>query len=781
MDINSIVLQKSNMERERDPHPPPSQPRKRRRPALSCIQCRRRKIKCDRNMPCGQCISSKTSACQYSSDPAPQSKRPRVNGNGQYPATPSTVGHDSPQSTTNPSPGFGAGGVTESVTNRIPLVSTNFWADRTPVVEEGPVPVQGQAIVAPQKTPDPSVQALLDRVHKLEQIISDSETLNDGPTIISSSYVKGPSLRGSLSKTRFFGQSHWMNSFEQFKHMSNFKELGPLSKGGEIFDVLNKCKALGRKTKEYLSAESSIPSGYQEFVPEQDISDRLVNAYFRTFESVYRILHIPTFEEEYESYWKDPAAASMAFVIKLLLVMAIGTCFYEDPILPTSLHPKAQHWIAAAQSWVSAPSEKHRLNIVGLQIHCLLLIARKVNSVDGDLTWISAGSVYHLAMCLGLHRDPVHFPKMGPCQAEMRRRLWATVLELSLQSSQDLGMSPLISTQDYDTELPANIDDVEISESIKKAPTSKPVTTFTRTSIQLSLMRSFCTRLEIAKAINSFRSETSYEETLRLGTTLSAASRSSSALLQSFLASNSEKKPTPFQIKIHDFFTTHFLLALHRPYSIKAKVNPTYYFSRKVCLETSLSLLAPAISLPEQPNSSQPDDWTLLTWTGSGLIKGNYINAYIGLGLELNQQLEEDPPLPLSISAPPPQQVEILRILSGGRDWATNRILRGDTNIKGHVFISCLCGQIEALQKATSTEEGIITEARKSVEHCLQLMKDKLRDQEAKINAEVNRNLSLETGLDGVDWDAVMQDPGVDFELPGEWVFSGWEDINLWV
>lgn len=189
---------------------------------------------------------------------------------------------------------------------------------------------------------------------------------------------------------------------------------------------------------------------------------------------------------------------------------------------------------------------------------------------------------------------------------------------------------------------------------------------------------------------------------------------------------------------------------------MKAQVNPTYYFSRKVCLEASLSLLAPAISLPEQTNSSQPDDWTLLTWTASGLTRGNFIHAYIGLGLELNQQLEEDPPLPLTISTPPPQQVEILRILSSGRDWSTNRIKRGDSNIKGHVFVSCLCGQIEAMQKATSTEEGIVKEARKSVEHCLQLMKDKLRDQEAKARSEVDRTLSVDASLDGVDWEAVV-------------------------
>ncbi|KAK6592897.1 C6 zinc finger domain-containing protein [Botrytis cinerea] len=775
MDINSIVLQTSRM--EGDPPLPPPQPRKRRRPALSCIQCRRRKIKCDRNMPCGQCISSKTSECQYSSDPAPHSKRSRVNENGQYPVTSSAVGH-SPGSTTHASPNSNGG--TDNAIRCILPNSTSFWAERT-TIDEGPLPLRGQT-TAPRQTPsDPTVQALLDRVHKLEQIISENDAMDAGPSLVNAPYVRGPSLRGSLSKTRFFGQSHWVNSIDQSNHLNKLKELGPLSKGGEVFDLLNKCKALGKKAKEFRSAKSLVPSEYRGYVPEKEISDRLVNAYFRTFESVYRILHIPTFEEEYASYWKDPEAADMAFVIKLLLVMAIGTTFYEDPIQASSLHPQAEYWIAAAQAWVSAPFEKHRLNIVGLQIHCLLLVARQVKSVGGDLTWISSGSVFHLAMSLGLHRDPVHFPKMGAYHAEMRRRLWATVLELSLQSSQDLGMSPLINTQDYDTQLPANIDDSEISETTKKVPVSKPVTTFTRTSIQISLMRTFCTRLEIAKAVNSFRNETSYEDTLRLGSTLSAASRSSSALLQSFLRSNSEQKPNPFQIKLHDFYSTHFLLALHRPYAIKAKVNPTYYFSRKVCLETSLSLLAPAVSIPGQSNVSQPDDWTLFTWISSGVIKGSYIHAHIGLGLELNQQLEEDPPLSLSINPPPPQQVEILRVLKIGRDWSSERIMRGDTNIKGHVFISCICGQVEALQKGACPNEAIITEARKSVNHCLQLMMDKYKDQETQTSAVANCNLSVDSGLNGVGWDAMMQDPNVNFKFPGDWVFSGWEDGNFMI
>ncbi|KAM3066363.1 hypothetical protein ACMFMG_003128 [Clarireedia jacksonii] len=767
MDINSICLQTPIMVENNSP-PPSSQPRKRRRPALSCVQCRRRKIKCDRNMPCGQCTSSKTSACLYASDPPPTSKKPR--SDGQFPATPSSIGQESPVNTSS---------VAHAVDNN-DATARPIWGERQPLVEEA-TPIRGQPATYsqyPDRSDQPTVQALLERVHKLERMLSQSDHVN--PSLLP--LVKTPGLRGAISKTRYFGLSHWVNSFEQFKQISNLKEMDSLGKKGEVFNLLHKCKAIGRTTKANRAVKPCMPTGYRESVPERETSDRLVAAYFRTFESAYRILHIPTFEQEYEAYWKNPTGASIAFVVKLLLVLAIGSCFYEDPMLPTSLHSQAAYWIQVAQSWLTGPGEKHRLNMTGLQIHCLLLLARQTDAVGGGIIWISAGSLYHLAMSIGLHRDPVHFPKIGPFHAELRRRLWATVLEISLQSSQDLGVPPLFSPNDYNTELPANVDDADLSEDMKEPPVSKPVTTFTQTSLQLLLMKTFCTRLEIAKSVNSFRNETSYEDTLRLASTLSTAVRSNSALLQSFLASSSSRKPTPFHIKLHELYTAPFLLSIHSPYAIKAKVNPTYYFSRKVCLEAALSMLAPAIKLPQQSGSEQPDDWDLYWWTSSGVTKDNAIVAYCAVALELIQQLEEEPPLPLSSSTPTPQQAQMFRVIQGGRDWARNRILRGETNVKGHLFVSCLCGQIEAMQQGTSTHDGIVKEAQKSVEFCYQLLKDRLASQEAKMNEEAEQNLGLEPTADiqDVNWEVMMQDASMGFDMPDEWIFSGWENSSAW-
>lgn len=65
--VITYLVDKSNME---DNHTQSSATR-RRRPALSCTICRRRKLKCDRSLPCGQCVKSKTPDLCVFSAPRP--------------------------------------------------------------------------------------------------------------------------------------------------------------------------------------------------------------------------------------------------------------------------------------------------------------------------------------------------------------------------------------------------------------------------------------------------------------------------------------------------------------------------------------------------------------------------------------------------------------------------------------------------------------------------------------------------------------------------------------
>lgn len=295
-------------------------------------------------------------------------------------------------------------------------------------------------------------------------------------------------------------------------------------------------------------------------IPPPETCEILLDAYFRTSESAFRIFHIPTFRKEYAQYLRQPLLASDSFVLKMLLAMGIGTMFYQEVDFE-KLREQAKMWVYAAQSWLSEiPYEKSRLNIAGLQIHCLLLIARQSLAVVDDQVWISTGSLVRRAISVGLHRDPKYFPNVSVLQAEIRRRLWATIVELNIQFSAEAGMRPLISLDDFDTEPPANINDEDINEDTNSSPVSKPSSVFTQTSIQIILLSSLKTRMEIIQLCNSLNTEPSYEEVSKLGEIMTKECKASSSFVQSLQSSDADPRPTQLQVRLFSSQSVLYLL-----------------------------------------------------------------------------------------------------------------------------------------------------------------------------------------------------------------------------
>jgi hypothetical protein len=185
-----------NSEGNSEGTPPP--PRKRRRPALSCEQCRKRKIKCDRNYPCTQCLQSKTAACSYSADnPVPPSGYV-INPIKNAITIPNRARNapSAPSSTI-----FSSGGTSPAAAASSDSTQISSW---------------GSPGVEAHLDETLSSKGLVDRVQKLESIFlaANSNRLMESnifsPKLESS---KELCLRGTYSKTRFFGQSHWMYSF----------------------------------------------------------------------------------------------------------------------------------------------------------------------------------------------------------------------------------------------------------------------------------------------------------------------------------------------------------------------------------------------------------------------------------------------------------------------------------------------------------------------------------------------------------------------------------------
>ncbi|KAL4975096.1 fungal-specific transcription factor domain-containing protein [Aspergillus desertorum] len=95
---------------------------------------------------------------------------------------------------------------------------------------------------------------------------------------------------------------------------------------------------------------------------------------------------------------------------------------------------------------------------------------------DTKFVWSMSALILRLAQGLGLHRDGNNFD-LKPFDAEMRRRLWWHVILLDLRSSEDHGTDVQIHDQMFDTRLPLNVNETDLSPDAKEQP--KPRVGFT--------------------------------------------------------------------------------------------------------------------------------------------------------------------------------------------------------------------------------------------------------------------------------------------------------------
>ncbi|PGH33694.1 hypothetical protein GX50_03521 [[Emmonsia] crescens] len=813
MDDNDLTLYTSD-----------AAPRKRRRPALACDQCRRRKIKCDQKVPCDQCHRSKNlsiHACTYVHSHTPASISPIRRYASPKPQRPSAF--QAPQAPAAPTSQV----IHPGSFTAYPSPSTANISDQSPHADDQRSDITGSTRnVARNLQSAATIQALVDRVRLLEKKLSDSAKTSYGaisPSPVSRplEVLEGPGsshapVRGIFSKTRFFGKSHWMNCAKEFDIVYNLRHRLEVEDNSGISRMMDRCKTLAKAAKVRRPIRQRDYPDLKDFVPPRETADQLVSGYLCTFESVYRILHVPTFQQEYLQFWDNPESMSQAFVVRLLLVMAIGTCFYKGPDNSIAPRTTAAPWIYAAQAWLGGPSEKSRVNIAAVQIHCLLLLARQSCAIDGDLAWISAGSLLRAAMYVGLHRDPKYLPKMAAFQAELRRRLWATVLEILLQSSMDAGGAPLISLEDYDCEPPSNIDDQHMNAD-DPAAVSHVTNEFTHTSVQIALMKSFPIRLQMAKAMNDIRCEPSYDEVLKLSSELTAIHRDNPLRLfnPAHHSQDGTTQPSVFQTLSVSLLTNRFLLALHHPFAVKAKTNPKYYFSRKICLDAALHILSrnrrsnndnANINANANPNSDD-DDFNRIKLHAGGLIRSSLIYAQFTIFLELICQLQEDTPgffpsnspsLPSSSSsATQTWRRELHAATENYMRLAMRRIQTGETNVKGYIFSACVMAQIKAMEAGMIECESTIVEAAKvALDDCYSWLKERAKlhgggeveeDEEDEKDEDTGLNTYNTIYGDGggsgelesqrIEWGEL--DSQFLFDIPDSWLFSGFPSGDL--
>ncbi|KAL2178472.1 uncharacterized protein P884DRAFT_283904 [Thermothelomyces heterothallicus CBS 202.75] len=759
--------------------------RRRRRPALSCWECRRRKVKCDHGNPCAHCARH-GKHCVYK----PFARDDSAVSPKQRSGSPGLIA----TSNTSTATATTTAAATSAATSAAATIATATAIP--PPIDVLPTSLSGatarENIAGSNQTPsgfdsairggrDSGLDAsgpchVVDRPRRLGEPSASqagagnnttAPALNEASETEEGLRAPAPRLPGTqdwqplLSKQRDWGRTRWVGDATEFSSIiacyaailgkehpcvASYQkpEIAPLI--AEASHSLRACKNRAKGIK-VTRPTRGLPAPFAFLgAPSPEVSRKMASLYFENFESTHRILHAPTFWAEYQRYCDHPASVQEEVRHIILLVVGIGSSLYEHADAAARQHNTelVHQWIYAAETWLSGPLEKDRLDIAGLQVHCLAMLARQIFSMGGDTVWVSTGSLLNAAMQIGMHRDPSHLPAMSLLQAELRRRLWATILELVVQSALDAWMPPRISLDEFDTRPPSNINDDEISESTTVLR-PHPEETFTSTAIQIALRASFPTRLRIVQFLNSLNSDHSYQRALALTAELTSSIQTNAALFAP-KKNSPEPRCTPFHRNLLDYLTRRFLIPLHFPFSYRARSNPLFHYSLKVSLNAALALAYPEKPTPQgrrrrrqqqqQQQQKTPagapdysndgkgegeteeeegeedgeaggdeDAFSRLLSTAGGMFREGLRCAAAAVSLELLAHAEaqrRDGSLRRSAHL----RGALVRAVAHLLAHAEARVARGaETNVKLHMFLSMVLAQVRALEEQEQEQE----------------------------------------------------------------------------
>ncbi|KAK4204731.1 fungal-specific transcription factor domain-containing protein [Triangularia verruculosa] len=528
---------------------PAAQPKsvKRPRPVKSCVECRKRKLKCDRITPCSQCQKSRR-PCRYTD---------QENG----------IGSD------------GSDGESAERPVKRPQHLANI------IDGDHSRPFSQSNGMEHNHKPQVGLDEMASRLERLERIITE-KTSPTFPYRHSTAIRSRPFNPGFRVPTTqgWDSMQALLNIFDEaddlLRTMARTDHLrGPFARLQSACRILKKehHKAL-EPIAVYVDSMMPIQKRMTDVLPPRSVCDRLVNRYFIVSEGLYRMVHIPSFHHEYSQYW-DKRGCSESFLPRLLCMMSIAARFGTDARSLgqekfTSINTPTA--CTLVRHWLDDLRRKQVTDITALQTELLLLHAQRTICPYQRGPWTQLGYILRMAITMDLHRDPSELPFMDPFTSEIRRRLWYTLLEMDLHMSLSCHLPFAIRTGEYTCKPPSNLDDSSLSPTVPSLPPSLPLDHPTANRLQAYTSRTLQTRIEAAALISHYQALDSYQPILSAGQQLENLLSDVTALFPRHASLSPENTHKEWRHRaLLDMHVRRPLLALYRPFTLGHLSDPS--------------------------------------------------------------------------------------------------------------------------------------------------------------------------------------------------------------
>ncbi|SCV30407.1 uncharacterized protein FFB14_03032 [Fusarium fujikuroi] len=515
--------------------------RRREKPLLSCTFCRNRKVRCDRQLPCKTCTNRGIGlSCTYELG-GPSKSKGKV-----------SVG------------------------------------DRIQQLEEL---VRSLLAQQQQNTPDVDPDGLI-RGHS-----SQTKPLQRNGSAESPASALSPSQPGSMRLSShgvgasYVGSVHWAAVLDSISELRDHYE-----EEEEARMLATNDQGLLQNPGPRLLYEPvhTTKADLLTSIPPRPVVDRMVARYFNTQGVVPSILHCGHFLQEYEKFWQDPSAVSCTWIGLLFSVMCVATLCQHSIDDPTD--PEIQERVRlfreqTLHSLILGQYTKGGEYVIETLINYLICESFMSQNDETGL-WLVQGMIVQLALSQGYHRDPNNFPSISPFAGEMRRRVWAVIVQLDLRLSSQMALPCVLKSQQYDTAEPRNLLDSDFDENTPEIPPSRPETEVTPVLYSLAKGRID----KIMGLVNDLVNDTKehpYTEIMDLDRKLQQAEGSLppifkwQPLSQSFMVAP--------EIVMHrvllQLAIQRLTIWLHRKYLAPPYIQACFEYSRNACVQAAIKIL----------------------------------------------------------------------------------------------------------------------------------------------------------------------------------------------
>ncbi|KIW73442.1 hypothetical protein PV04_01563 [Phialophora macrospora] len=215
------------------------------------------------------------------------------------------------------------------------------------------------------------------------------------------------------------------------------------------------------------------------FLPAKAAADLLVRTYFENVHFIARVVHWPSFQLHYDNFWTsvlaglEPPAWQQSLVLAVLF-SAVASMAEKD-VTAIFARPKSTilgNFQTGTEVALSKAQFLRATKLETLQALVIYLIPMCRDQVSRAHSVI-VGMAVRLGECMGLHRDPDEVYGLSPVECHVRRIVWFQLCFLDFRTCESQGPRPGVKREDYDTKFPLNIDDNDLLLARPREATTK--------------------------------------------------------------------------------------------------------------------------------------------------------------------------------------------------------------------------------------------------------------------------------------------------------------------